>query len=107
MSMSLIVNQMQRWMRTAFLGQGPSVAPLNGAVRWQPGVRPGVPVARAARAAVTPFKVPALAQRPVAPRRSYVRVDPVDRRRAVICGSPAQVCAVLEIMARTEGTQAR
>ncbi|RZT93781.1 hypothetical protein [Rivibacter subsaxonicus] len=102
MGMSLMVNQMQRWMRTALLGQGPAVAPIGAGVRWQPGVRPGSAVARTARAAVTPFKVPALAQRPAAPRRSYVRVDPVDRRRAVICGSPAQVCAVLEIMARAE-----
>jgi hypothetical protein len=105
MGMSMIVNQMQRWMRTAFLGQGPSVAPLNGGMRWQPGVRPAMPVTRTP---ITPFKVPAsTAQRSAAPRRSYVRVDPVDRRRAVICGSPAQVCAVLEIMARAEGVQAR
>ena len=102
MGMSLMMSQMQRWMRTAFLGQGASVAPVGDGVRWQPGVRPGLPVARAARAAVTPFKVPALAQRSAAQRRSYVRVDPVDRRRAVICGSPAQVCAVLEIMERVE-----
>jgi hypothetical protein len=93
MGMSLM-NQMQRWMRTAFLGQGQAVAPVNGGVRWQPGVRPLVPVARTP---ITPFKVPAAAR-----RRSYARVDPVDRRRAVICGSPAQVCAVLEIMARAE-----
>lgn len=104
MSMNLM-NQMQRWMRTAFLGHGPAVAPINGSLRWQPGVRPLAPVARTP---ITPFKASAVAQRSaVAARRSYARVDPADRRRAVICGSPAQVCAVLEIMERAEGIPAR
>ncbi len=90
-----LFNHMQRWMRTAFLGHEPAVAPLSIGLRWQPGVRPLAPVAAIARTAVTPFRAPTR-------RRSYARVDPADRRRAVICGSPAQVCAVLEIMERSE-----
>ena len=90
-----LIHHMQRWMRTAFLGHEPAVAPVSDGLPWQPGVRPLVPTIAVARAAITPFRTPTR-------RRSYARVDPADRRRAVICGSPAQVCAVLEIMERAE-----
>ena len=93
-----LIHDMQRWMRTTFLGYERTVTPVAGGARWQPGVRPVAVSTQTARTPMTPF-------RPSTVRRSYARVDPADRRRAVICGSPAQVCAVLESMEAAESSR--
>jgi hypothetical protein len=103
-------NPLRRWWQTAFDAQAPAAAPVV-MLRRHPS-----PYSSTARRATLPRQRPLtpFRERPVvaapsavdgarlAARRFWMTLDPVDRRRAAIGGSFAEVCAALERLAAVE-----